>query len=83
MKIHQTKFITLVIWGLLANLINFSFLCLVVFGRFDTFLDGWWVGGWVGGWGKSRLKTISAQLKLKLGLSLAIKTIGLYFQNQK
>ena len=27
------------------------------------------------GWGKSRLKTISAQLKLKLGLSLAISTV--------
>ena len=52
------------------NLMNFTFLCLVVFCRFDTFLDGWWVGGW----GKSRLKTISAQLKLKIGLSLAIKS---------
>ena len=29
-------------------------------------------GVWVGGWGNSRLKTNSAQLKLKLGLSLAI-----------
>ena len=49
MKIYQTKFITLVIWGLLTNLINFIFLCLIGFGRFDTFLDGcvggWWVGG--------------------------------------
>ena len=38
----ETKFITLVIWGLLTHLSNFTFLCLVVFGRFDTFLDGWW-----------------------------------------
>ena len=69
MKIHQTKFITLVIWGLLTNLINFTFLCLVVF---CCSILSWMVGGWVVRWGKSRLKTISAQLKLKLGLSLAI-----------
>ena len=35
---------------------------------------GGWVVGWVGGWlggEKSKLKLNSAQLKLKLGLSLA------------
>ena len=32
----------------------------------DTFL------GCLGGWAKSRLKTISAQLNLKMGLSLVI-----------
>ena len=67
MNIQDLKWITLVILGLYTNMINCTFLCLVVFGHFHTFLDGW-----VGWWGKSRLKTISAQLKLKLGLSLAI-----------
>ena len=33
------------------------------------------LGNSEGGWGKSRLMTISVQLKLKLGLSLAIDTI--------
>ena len=33
------------------------------------------MGGLVGGWGKSRLKTISAQLKLKLALSLALRKL--------
>ena len=37
-----------------------------------------------GGWGKSRIKTISAQLKLKLGLSLAIDCLEvLRFKNCK
>ena len=47
-------------------------LCLIrlsIFGHFDTFPG---VGGWVVGGGKLRLKTISAQLELKLGLRLAI-----------
>ena len=44
------------------------FSCIWTFWYFP----GWLVGGWLGGWGKLRLKTISAQLKLKLGLSLAI-----------
>ena len=48
------------------------FLSLAVFRHFDTFPDGW-VGGWVVEWvgKKSRIKTNSAQLKLKLRLSLA------------
>ena len=32
---------------------------------------GGWVSGWVGGREKLRIKSITAQLKLKLGLSLA------------
>ena len=32
------------IGGLVINLINFAFLCLAVFGHFDTFPDGC-VGG--------------------------------------
>ena len=42
------------ILGLVINLLNFAFLCLAVFGHFDTFLDG--------GFGeeKSRIKTTSA-----------------------
>ena len=44
---HDLKFITLVIWGPYTNVINFTFLSLVVFGSFHTFLDGW-VVGWVG-----------------------------------
>ena len=34
-------------------------------------VGGCWAGGWVGRWGKSRLKTISAKLRLKLRLRLA------------
>ena len=56
------EFINLMILSLVINLINFAFLSLAEFGHFDTF---------PGGWGISRLKTISAQLKLKLGPSLA------------
>ena len=52
------------ILGLLYKLINFALLSLAEFDHFDTF------PGWVGG-AKLRLKTNSAQLKLKLGLSLA------------
>ena len=48
MKIHETKFITLVIYDPLIIVINFTYLCLVIFCYFDTFLDGW-VGGWLGG----------------------------------
>ena len=86
MKIHDLKLITLVIWGLYTNVINFTLLCLVVFSHFHTFLDGWkggWVGGcvggWLGGWGKSILKTVLAQLKLKLGLSLAFILLSYNF----
>ena len=57
----------MVIWGLLTKLTNFAFLQIANFGHFDTCWDGW-LGGWVG-W-KSRLKTISAQLKLKLRAEL-------------
>ena len=46
------------------NIIHFALQCLAWFGLFDTF------PGWVGR-AKPRLKTISAQLKLKFGLSLA------------
>ena len=45
---------------------TYLILTLVLLCWFTTFL------GWVGGWGKLRIKSISAQLKLKLGLSLAI-----------
>ena len=45
------------------NMINFVLIRLSIFGHFDTFPG---VGG-----GKLRIKTISAQLKLKLGLGLA------------
>ena len=44
MNIHDFKFFTLVIWGLYTDVINFTFLCLVVVGHFYTFLVGW-VGG--------------------------------------
>ena len=39
---------------------------------------GWGGGGWGGrvGWGKSRLLTISVQLILELGLSLAINIVS-------
>ena len=43
-KILDLKFIPVVKWGLYTFMINFTFLCLVVFGHFHTFLDGW-VGG--------------------------------------
>ena len=46
---------------------NSDLLCFALNSYFLTFTGG---GGWLG-WGKSRLKTISALLKLKLGLSLA------------
>ena len=49
-------------------LIHFALINWVVLGTFTTILGGW-VGGW---WEKLRIKTNSAQLKLKLGLSLAI-----------
>ena len=38
-------------------------------------VGGWvvgWLGGWLGGWGGIEIKANSAQLKLELGLSLAI-----------
>ena len=50
--------------GLLNKLINFALLCMAEFDHFDTF------PGWVGG-AKLRLNTNKAQLKLKLGQSLA------------
>ena len=53
------------------NMINFVLIKLSIFGHFDIFPG---VGEWVGG-GKLRLKTISAQLKLKFGLSLAISNL--------
>ena len=58
------------ILGLLNKLINFALLSLAEFDNFDTF------PGWMGvGGAKLRLKTNSAQLKLKLGLSLATKNL--------
>ena len=55
---------SLVILGLVNRLNNFALLTLAEFDLIDTF------PGWVGG-AKLSLKTNSAQLKLKLGLSLA------------
>ena len=52
------------IWDLLIKLINFAVLGLTSFDHFDTFPGGW------GGCGKSRLRTISAQLKLELRAEL-------------
>ena len=61
--------------GIIFKLINFAVVYLAVLGCFNIFLnswvDGWVIGGWVCG-GKSKLKTISAKLKLKLRLSLPI-----------
>ena len=54
---------------LLINIVNFILLSFVKLGYFDS-CPGGWVGG--DGWEKSRIMTNSAQLKLKLGLSLAI-----------
>ena len=48
---------------------------LLCFSVVDSLLFwGGWLGGWVGwgGWGKLSIKSISAWLKLKFGLSLAI-----------
>ena len=54
------------IFGLLNKVINFALLSLAEFDHFDIF------PGWVElGGAKLRLKTNSAQLKLKLELSLA------------
>ena len=53
------------ILGLLISLISFALQSFAMFGRFHTFL-----GPGVDG-AKLRLMTISAQLRLKLGLSLA------------
>ena len=66
MKIYQTNCINLIIFGLVINLNNSDLLCFALNSYFLTFPGG---GGWLG-WGKSRLKTISVRLKLKLGLSL-------------
>ena len=62
--------INLIIFGLVIILNNSNLLCFALISYFLTFPGG---GGWVVGWswGKSRLKTISAQPKLKLGLRLA------------
>ena len=65
-------------WDQHIKLITFALLSQAVFDHFGTFPVGW-----VGGWGKSRLKTISAQLKLKLGLSLAKMYYGLSFEGVK
>ena len=54
---------------LLINIVNFVLVSLIKLGYFGTF-PGWWGEG-VGEWGKSRIRTNPAQLKLKLGLSLA------------
>ena len=57
----------LVIGGRLTKLTNFDFLQIANFGHFDTFPDEG-IGGLVRL--KSRLKTISVQLKLKLRAEL-------------
>ena len=61
------KFIILRIRGLLMELIRFALPSLDL--STISLLSR-------GGWGKSRLKTNSAQLKLKLGLSLATMYMG-------
>ena len=58
---HIIEYCQFDIISLLMNLVNFD---PPSFARFDYFVTC------PGGWGKSRLKTNSAQLKAKLGLSL-------------
>ena len=63
----NVKVINLLILGLLNKLINFAFINLAEFDHFNTF------PGWVDAGGRDlRLKTNSAQLKLKTGAELAI-----------
>ena len=59
------KFITLVIWGLLIDLINFALLSLAVFGHFDTFPDGWVGGGKIKN--KDHLSLAEAYVEAELG----------------
>ena len=37
----------MLISGLLIKLMIFALLSLAIFGHFDTFPGGWWMGGWV------------------------------------
>ena len=49
---------------------NFAFDVYCILGLESTFPDGWWMVGWVAGLAENIAN--SAQLKLELGLSLAI-----------
>ena len=53
---------------------NFAFDVYCILGLESTCPDGWWMVGWVGGWVAGLAENIanSTQLKLELGLSLAI-----------
>jgi len=68
--ITEIKFISLMIWGLLIDLINFVFLCLALLGHFDTFPDGWWVVGGGKIKDKDQLSLAEAWVEAELGNQL-------------
>ena len=74
-KIYHIRFITLVIYDLLIIVINFTYLCLVIFCHFDTFLDGW-VGGWVG---SIKIKDHLSPVEIEIGAELGKKLYVLQF----
>ena len=63
---YHIIFITFVIYDLLINVIKFTYLCLVIFCHFDTFLDGW-VGGRVG---SIKIKDHLSPVEIEIGAEL-------------
>ena len=64
MNIYHVKFVIIQVLMGTNTFCSYKLSCI----RYFHYYSGW-VGGW---WEKLRIKTNSAQLKLKLGLSLAI-----------
>lgn len=64
MNIHHIKFVIVQVLMGTNTLCSCKLSCI----RYFHYYSGWVVGGW---WEKLRIKTNLAQLKLKLGLSLA------------